>query len=411
MVNSLRNAVIGDQLDQLSSLHQKARYTLLFNIATIVLILGFLATVISLIMGTYPILVPGLGNVVFALITLVLMRLGKLQLAAKIYFVILFMLLFGNLIFNDGTMHVGSPFWIVLLNIFVFFILGFKWGFVFLSASTVAFAYYIIEVLPHTLEIIETLPKATYYSAVYETVFALFILGYAINIISNANRDSDRMLREKNKELMQQNQIIKQQADDKTIMLKEIHHRVKNNLQVIISLMRLQMRELGDEKDLMKYRETINRVMTMAMIHEKLYQSEELSKVNLEQYFRDLAADLLATYTPDKDVKIKDSYDLQKVGMKTLVPIALIFNELFSNSLKHAFDGIDHPEIEFSLCRKDDNTLCLQYSDNGNWKEPSSEYTFGMELIDSLVDQLEGEMVFKSDPRTHYHFSFKDADF
>lgn len=411
MFRQLKDKIIGDQIEMLESLHDRARYTLLFNIASSVLILGLLATIVSLIIGTYPVLVPGLGNVLFSLIALTLIKRGKLQLAAKIYFFVLFILLFGNLNLNDGTMHIGSPLWIMILNILVIYIMGIKWGIGYLIASTLGFAYYIIVVLPHTLEIIHTLPSATYYSVVYETVFAMFLLGYTIYTILSASRTSDKMLRERNSALRERNQIIQQQNQDKTVMLKEIHHRVKNNLQVIISLMRLQMDELECEKDHKKFNETINRVLTMAMIHEKLYQSEELSKVNIEYYFKDLSTDLIASYQLGKSVKLNTNIGIEQIGMKALVPIALIFNELFSNSLKHAFEQEGAPVIDFALYHDEDNSITMTYRDNGTWKLPQNSKSFGTQLVKSLVGQLEGEMKFESEPATSYTFIFKDMEF
>ena len=407
MFTEFREHIIRNCLNEDISLHHRSRVILMFNLAFSVTALGVLATIISLFLGTYPILIPALGNVGLGILALTFMRSGKFQLGAKIYFSALFFLLFGNLIFNAGTMHIGSPFWVMLLNIIIIYILGKKWGIMFLILSILGFSYYVIAVLPTTLEIINSLPVETYYSVVYETIFVLFLVGYVIITILNASKNSDRLLQQQYDELKLQNEHIFLQEGEKTVMLKEIHHRVKNNLQVIISLMRLQMREMDDNRSILKYKETINRVLTMAVIHEKLYQSESLSQINLEKYFYDLSNDLLYSFETDFKVELSYTFDLEKIDLKTIVPLALIFNELFSNSLKHAFDKVENPMITLSLVRSSENEFILKYEDNGTWKEPISTTSFGFELIESLSSQLDGEMLFLKSPHPAYEFKFK----
>lgn len=407
MYTKIKHYVIQEYLDETISFHDRSRILLLFNIAFSTFLLGFLASVVSLILGTYPILVPGLGNVILALLALGILRTKNLLLSAKIYFSFLFCLLFGNLIFNDGTMHIGSPFWVMLLNILVLYILGIRWGVVFLLLSAAGFIYYVHIVFPHTLEIVNSLPPATYYSAYYETFFAMFLLGYIVYTIIQSSRESDILLHEQNENLILQNSIISTSNTEKTVMLKEIHHRVKNNLQVIISLLRLQMREIHHQESLDKFSESINRVLTMALIHEKMYQSEELSNVDLEQYFNSLSKDLIASYQIERPVEIELHFDVKTVGLKSIVPLALIFNELFSNSIKHAFTGQTTPKISVSLKKSAADSLLFEYKDNGLWKESGSVSSFGLELIESLTDQLDGSMEFTTEPNTIYQFHFK----
>lgn len=235
-----------------------------------------------------------------------------------------------------------------------------------------------------------------------------FLLGYIINTILNSSKKSDELLKKRNEELIRQNQEIIDRDIEKTVLLKEIHHRVKNNLQVITSLLRLQMRELKHEESISKFRDSINRVLTMALIHEKIYKSEGLSKVNLEEYFRELSQDLIKSYQIDFQVQLNYLFEVEKIGLKSIVPLALIFNELFSNSLKHAFVSSTPPFlITLQLRNSDKGYFEFTYSDNGKWKQPGSDSTFGLELIDSLTDQLEGELSFHSSPETVYRFKIK----
>lgn len=410
MLNSLRDYIIGSHYNSFESYHDKSRITLLYRIALFVLFLGVLATIISLIVGTYAVLIPSVGNIILSITALSLVKFHSFQLGAKVYFFTLFILLFGNLIFNYGTMHVGSPFWVMLLNILVFYILGRNWGIIYIILSSIGFGYYVAFVFPITIEIVQNLPTATYYSALYETVFVLSLLGYVLSTILGASIDSDRLLKESNSILKDHNDTILESYKEKTVLLKEVHHRVKNNLQVIVSLMRLQMRNISENGAEESYHETINRVLTMSKIHEKIYQSESLSQVNLEKYFHDLSTDLISSYQTEYVVKLDYSFEVERVGLQTIVPLALIFNELFSNSLKHAFHQTKNPIITLFIKSLNSQTFSFTYEDNGGWKESKSSNSLGMELIDSLTSQLDGELIFTTNPNTKYEFIFKMLD-
>jgi len=307
-------------------------------------------------------------------------------------------------------MHVGAPFWIMLLNILVLYIVGVYWGIAFLLASLVGYLYYLHYVLPYHLEIFDSLSAEVYYSVYYEAFFALFLLGYIIFTILKSSKASDHLLQKKNTELINQNNEILHREEEKTIMLKEIHHRVKNNLQVITSLLRLQMHELDSDTEVAKFKDSINRVMTMALIHDKMYQTEELSRINLEDYFQGLSADLMNSYQIDFKVDLTFEFKIEKIGLKSIVPLALIYNELFSNSLKHAFTRIEKPKIIVSISKYNDNFFQFTYKDNGTWKELKGKSTFGRELIESLTGQLDGELEFTASPMTKYKFKFKHLD-
>ena len=194
------------------------------------------------------------------------------------------------------------------------------------------------------------------------------------------------------------------------MMLKEIHHRVKNNLQVITSLLRLQSRELENEEAISKFQETTNRVIAMSMIHEKMYQSEELSKINIEEYFNSLSNDLLSSYQVAFPIDIKIYCSIETLGMRPIVPLALIFNELLSNSLKYAFCGNNAAKIDIKLQKMEQGIFVLSYEDNGTWKIPTRKDSFGMELIDALTEQLEGSMSFSDNRVTKYVFEFPNLD-
>lgn len=399
MFKAIRKIWIGEYLDQTKSLHQQSRIELFFNITFSVFTLGILAGIIGLLSGAYATLIPSLVNVLLTGVTLVILRQKRLDIAAIFYLTFAFVLLFGNLIFNNHTMHIGAPFWILILNVLVIYVLGMRWGILFLIASAFAFIYFVIYVMPSFLIVALSLPKSTYLAVIYETFIALFLMGYIVYTILQSSKKSDRILHEQNELLLAQNSALISTDVEKTVMLKEIHHRVKNNLQIIISLMRLKMHEFS-EKDQIGYKEMINRVLTMSKVHERIYSSDELSNIDLNTYFNDLAESLIDSYSLEKQVRFKSAIEAKPLSLDIIVPLGLIFNELISNSLKHAFAASIEPQIEFTL-KEVECKLFVQFADNGQWQE-SKKKSFGLELVEAMIDQLDGELKFENQPKTCY---------
>jgi len=216
-----------------------------------------------------------------------------------------------------------------------------------------------------------------------------------------------------NEELEQQVKLrteeLKASLDEKILLLREIHHRVKNNLQIIISLVNLQMRQIGDTRLKQVMAETQNRVRAMSLVHEKLYQSENLSSIDLSDYCRFLTTQLFAFYGVDSR-RVTLDIDIKKtmVGINTAIPLGLIINELVSNALKHAFPSDRRGTITISSTY-DTAVLLLVISDDGiglppdlNWKNPES---LGLRLVNSLVDQLDGTIELKKEKGTTFIIS------
>jgi len=194
---------------------------------------------------------------------------------------------------------------------------------------------------------------------------------------------------------------------EKEVLLREIHHRVKNNLQVISGLLNLQSYFINDEAVRTIYKESQSRIQTMAMIHEELYRREDLSFVNLNHYLGDLAQGLLASYLVEKD-QVRLILDLEEldVVLDTAVPCGLIVNELMSNSLKHAFPDGREGEIRVAFKRSGANRFSLSLSDNGVGLpadfDLKSAKSMGIQLVRVLSEQLGGEL---------QHFSQGGASF
>lgn len=209
---------------------------------------------------------------------------------------------------------------------------------------------------------------------------------------------------------------IRSSLKEKEMLLAEIHHRVKNNLQVISSLLRLQSRFIKDKESIEIFKETQNRVRSIAILHEKLYQSEDLAKIKLDEYVKLLAEDLLYFYELE-NTNIDMNIDVEEVflNIETAIPCGLIIDELVSNSLKYAFQGNNNGKITIDLHSNPANRFTLIVSDNGSGMpddvDPDNAETFGMQLIKYLTNQLKGELVLDRTNGTRFKFEFNELQY
>lgn len=190
---------------------------------------------------------------------------------------------------------------------------------------------------------------------------------------------------------------IKASLEEKEVLLKEIHHRVKNNMQIISSLLSLQSRHVKDGRELEILKESQNRVMSMAMIHEKLYRTHNLAQINFEEYIQSLISGLFSSYGINPGI-IKTKLNLKEVllDIDTAIPCGLILNELVTNSLKHAFPEGRKGEINIILSQEGENMLKMIVGDNGIGFPEDIDFqntdSLGLKLVNTLVNQLKGEI-------------------
>lgn len=188
---------------------------------------------------------------------------------------------------------------------------------------------------------------------------------------------------------------IESSLKEKETLLKEIHHRVKNNMQVIISLMNLQSRYLDDDTAKEVLKESQNRVKSMANVHERLYQSTNLSSINFGEYIHSLASDLFRSYGSNENIELEFRVKNIPLEIDSAIPCGLIINEILSNSFKHAFPGDMKGVIIIGFDLVDDNYI-LTISDNGaGFPEEfvlEKSNSLGMLLINTLVVQLDGDI-------------------
>jgi len=197
-----------------------------------------------------------------------------------------------------------------------------------------------------------------------------------------------------NIELTSKNQQISKALKEKNILLREIHHRVKNNLQVISSLLKLQSQYIEDEGAVKAIAEGRNRVHSMALLHQNLYKEDNLTGVNMKEYFTNLIEGLFDAYKIT-DIKLETEIEDLTLDIDTVIPLGLIANELVSNALKHAFENVKNGVLRVKLSEKD-GQLIFNVKDNGNGYDENlvaeGKKSFGQKLIKSLSDKLEADV-------------------
>ena len=240
--------------------------------------------------------------------------------------------------------------------------------------------------------------------------FLLFLWGaykLRVAVITRQKRELENTVQERTKE-------IARERDTNAILLREIHHRVKNNLQIIISLLSLQSRFVNHKEVITLFDECQNRIRSMSLIHQKMYSNKDLSSVNIEEYITDLVNNLVRTYRLDEVVELDLDIDVNKFDPDTLSPLGLIINEVISNSLKYAFKERKYGKITVHLSRLDEEHYKLVIGDDGvgipRDLDLANTETFGTELLDALTDQLSGSIrVLESEQGTIYEVVFMDV--
>ncbi|PCI96348.1 MAG: hypothetical protein COB15_10545 [Flavobacteriales bacterium] len=297
--------------------------------------------------------------------------------------------------------HFVDFLWIIATVLLAFVGLGKKVGYVFIVINTLGIYYFFLFSLNKHIELLDERTLTQLIEAIVEITFAIAIISYLLHQYIVFNDYFTYKLTNANTTLTNKN-------EENIILVKEIHHRVKNNLQIVISLLRLQKHELDSVESRTHFSEAINRIMAMALIHKKLYQQSDMAEIQIEAYLNDLSEDLISISNMGLPIGFSVKSEVNKIGLKTIVPLGLLINELLSNSIKHAFSKKAKGFISINILKSNTNEFKLVYSDDGNWIEPKKNYTgFGLGLIQTLVEQLEGNFTRN---KSAYTFTIKNID-
>lgn len=261
-------------------------------------------------------------------------------------------------------------------------------------------------------------------------IIIYLILGFLVMLIAvsfvlwrniQIKKRSNQKLQSKNLELAnsfesikEQNHQIEAQKDRIALLLKEIHHRTKNNLQLISSLLNLQMAEIDHPLVFEAMLKNRNQLNSMTLIHQKLYRDEDLSFIFMKDYLMALSDEIRNAFgSKAVNVKISCDFDDVSLDVDTAVPVGLIVNELITNSLKHGFSDGESGQIEISLKRVDEVQYVLSVSDDGVGKSRSANVNnekqggFGTRLVSLLTLHLGGELDMVSSRGTKVEIRFK----
>jgi len=358
------------------------------------------------------------GEVYLICVIISIMSLAYLKKTQKFKFIYFFLAFSGSLLafftlnFFNEILHIGDFLWLVLIIMFTFFGLGTRSGFVVSSFVLLNVVYYFSYSVENNVKQLVDMSLSVRIGLIIEISTAILSIMYLIYQFVLIHDNSNKELSLANKSLRDQNELIKQSNIENVTLVQEVHHRVKNNLQIIISLLRLQKNEIQNTETQKQFTEAINRVMVMSSIHQKLYKDESLTSISLKEYITELTNEIKDFSVLEKELLINVDSDIESIGLKTIVPLGLIINELTSNSIQHAFDLTENPKITITITKQNHNKFVLNYTDNGIWKTVKENYSsFGLELLDILASQLDGGFDRESNSKgTKYVFNLQDVD-
>jgi two-component sensor histidine kinase/sensor domain CHASE-containing protein len=208
---------------------------------------------------------------------------------------------------------------------------------------------------------------------------------------------------------------LNKSIQEKEVLLREIHHRVKNNMQIVSSLLMLQSQNIADNKYKDMFIESQTRINAMALIHEKLYQSESIAQINFKEYINEIVSNIFSSYGQNSNIKIDINVENIPIKIDYAVPCGLIINELVTNSLKYAFPGERHGKIQISLKSNDNNMIQLSISDDGigiaKDMDIRNTKSLGLHLVTALAEsQLHGQIILNRETGTEFQINFRQAN-
>ncbi len=205
---------------------------------------------------------------------------------------------------------------------------------------------------------------------------------------------------------------IRQSLNEKEVLLKEVHHRVKNNLQIISSILNLQSSTISDKQTLDLLKNSQDRIRSMSLIHELLYQTKDFSTINFSEYIRSIATNLFQSYTQNKFIELAMDVETVFLDLDQAIPCGLIINELITNSLKYGFKNTETGLVKIALKEESPNVVILQIGDNGIGFPANVDFrdteSLGMQLVISLIEQIDGDIQLDNSHGAKYEIRFKN---
>ncbi|MBO6622775.1 MAG: sensor histidine kinase [Balneola sp.] len=247
----------------------------------------------------------------------------------------------------------------------------------------------------------------------YETLLMISVVTFVITLF--VNKFNDRVynliqnLENQNTQLLTSQSLIEENLNEKNVLLQEIHHRVKNNLAVVSGLLSLQSYHIKNDQLKMVLNKSMNRILSIAKVHEMLYESKKFNNIPFDTYIKELSEIILSSMNEEnKSIDFKTDISVEQLSINQGVPLGIIFNELITNSVKYGFEKQDGNEITI-IVRPRGKNIEVVYSDNGigiKDFETSSEKSLGFTLIKSLMQQIEAEYDYETESQFKLTFEF-----
>lgn len=237
-------------------------------------------------------------------------------------------------------------------------------------------------------------------------MLAILVFGY---FLYRKTKKREEVLSEKNQEITFKSEMLEEAIKEKELLIKEVHHRVKNNMQIIVSLLKLQSEKINDKNVEVYFSEARNRISSMALIHEFLYKKDKMDFMQMDEYIKQLILEIQISYAqPNHIIEIHTDLDDIQLDFDTSIPLGLIINELVTNAYKHAFpNGVGNIWVSF---KRINEKYILKVKDNGIGSpanfESKMENSLGMELIHLLSNQIDAEIAITHKPGFEVKLTF-----
>lgn len=205
-----------------------------------------------------------------------------------------------------------------------------------------------------------------------------------------------------------QQKALEHSLQEQKVLLAEVNHRVKNNLAVIVSLLNMQINSSKNKETKNAIQVVHNRIMSMALVHQKMYQNKSAVAVELESYITELVSEIRNSMSLQQDIKVEMEVAPINIDISVAIPLGLILNEIITNAIKHAFDDTENPKIDIQLKKVNDQMIELTVKDNGKGMEiekRNEDVGMGLSLIEALTDQIDGKCDFENENGLVFHLS------
>lgn len=297
------------------------------------------------------------------------------------------------LLFSPGHEHNS---WKVLYGLMLFFLIGYSF-----AIWLIWYEFY---------DLIPILTGIIFFFGACFVLLSVNIYYHTIFVTKEVYRQAKEEAELNLFQLQQTQKQVEASLREKEVLIKEVHHRVKNNLNIIYSLLNLQSKRIKDENLMKIFANSKNRIKAMVIVHEHLYKSEDLAEIKFNEYINNLVDHLFSSYHQISDIKPVIEVEPLVVDIEIAIPCGLLINELITNSFKHAFPDDRNGEINIQLYQDKAEKLHLSIWDNGigiaadiDWKNNSS---MGFKLVQILSKQLQAKLEFDFNTGTAFHLTF-----